>query len=326
MKPIFICGTGRSGTTILKRVLSRHSKVISLRMELRVIVDPDGALDLISALSDRWSPYNADAAIHRFRSLMLACARTNLFERAEKKVAWSLGVSLRRYIGIGHARCFGVPYYYRRLDQLIQELCHHVTRGCWDGSPDYNLQSKLFEAGPMTREYAERIIARFFQDLYANFDAKGGQTHWVDDTPYNLLHAHELLQLFPGSRAIHVYRDPRDVVASHRRFGWGGDDYVAISRRVSGIYSRWFEIREQLPTDLFLEVGLEELAADPTGGLIKICEFTGLDFEKDLIIGGLLDEDKVHAGRWKNDISKGDWERAEPFIRSFVEAYGYEVE
>ena len=64
--------------------------------ELRVIVDPGGALDLITALCERWSPYNADVAIQRFRSLMMECGRakykvTNLLEKVEKRISWSVG-------------------------------------------------------------------------------------------------------------------------------------------------------------------------------------------------------------------------------------------
>ena len=33
--------------------------------------------------------------------------------------------------------------------------------------------------------------------------------------------------------------------------------------------------------------------------------------------------DKVNAGRWKRDIPAREWEMAEPFLREFIEAYGY---
>src|SRR4030067_2993000 len=115
MIPILIGGTGRSGTTILKRVLSNHSAVVALPMELRVIVDPGGALDLISALSNRWSPYNADAAIHRFRTLMLSGAMENsvwaiFFQKVEKRILNFLRISPRYYAGLGLA------YHFRAKD------------------------------------------------------------------------------------------------------------------------------------------------------------------------------------------------------------------
>ena len=53
LKPIFIGGTGRSGTTILKKVLQQHSNIVTIPNELRIIIDPDGILDLFNALTER---------------------------------------------------------------------------------------------------------------------------------------------------------------------------------------------------------------------------------------------------------------------------------
>jgi len=324
MKPIFIGGTGRSGTTILKRVLTCHSKIVSLRDELRVITDPGGALDLISALSGRWSPYNADAAMHRFRDIMLECARTSskagiFLEKAERKIFRSLGVSPRRYLGSGFTYYFDASFYHQRLDRLIQELCYHITKGSWIGSPPFRVPSKIFECGPMPRADVERILERFFQDLYTNL-AREGQTHWLDDTPTNLLHTHELRGLFPDMRLVHIYRDPRDVTASYSRFAWGGGNFVAIARRLAGIYRHWFEIREGLSGDCVLEISLEELAAEPVAGLTKICNFVELDFEESLM---QIPLDKVHAGRWRRDIPESEWEAVESHLGQFIKTYGY---
>ena len=46
MKQLFIRGTGRSRTTILKKILASHSQIVALPGELRVITDPGGALEL----------------------------------------------------------------------------------------------------------------------------------------------------------------------------------------------------------------------------------------------------------------------------------------
>ena len=44
-KVIFIGGSGRSGTNILRKLLSKHSQVASLPFEHRFIIDPDGIID-----------------------------------------------------------------------------------------------------------------------------------------------------------------------------------------------------------------------------------------------------------------------------------------
>jgi hypothetical protein len=327
LSPIFIGGTGRSGTTILKRVLANHSKVVSLRDELRVIVDPGGALDLIASLSDRWSPYNADIAIQRFRDLLLQSGRARnrlsiIVEKSEKNIFRKLGLAPRRYLGQGFAYYFGKSYYLQRVEQLICDLSYHVTEGSWAGSPSFR-KGRIYEAKPLPREEVEDIIACFFDDLYCQIADKG-ETHWIDDTPYNLLHANELFQLYPDNKFIHIYRDPRDVMASYRKFSWGGDSYRIIAQRLACIYDRWFSIREIISASCYLEVSLESLASDTHNVLGEICDFVGFPFEQDLLC--LISLDKVNVGRWKKEVSQIDMESAIDYLLPYISSYGYSLE
>ena len=323
--PIFIGGTGRSGTTILKKVLIAHSKIFAVQDEIRVIVDPDGALGLIDALSDRWSPYNADTALHRFKILMRECGRANhshsiFLEKAERKIFRSVGLAPRRYLGVGLRYHFGARFYQQRTEQLYRELCDYITSGHWIGSPLPQIRSQIYECGPFERSTLERIVEGYFHDLYANI-VRPEQTHWLDDTPTNLLHVNELLNLFPEMRFIHIYRDPRDVTASYHAFSWGGDDYSTIAQRLAKMYNYWFDLRDELPHDCFREVGLEQLAANPNNELQKIMEFLNLDLEDDQL---KIPLDKVHAGRWKNDIPIKDQEAIESHLGEFISRFGYQ--
>lgn len=75
MQPIFIGGTGRSGTTILAKILSQHNNVYKFPIELRYLTDPDGLLSLKTALTVNWSFYQADFAVERFFKLMKQFSR-----------------------------------------------------------------------------------------------------------------------------------------------------------------------------------------------------------------------------------------------------------
>jgi hypothetical protein len=46
--PIFVGGTGRSGTTVTSKILGSHSRIHMIPIEVRFIVDPGGLCDLVA--------------------------------------------------------------------------------------------------------------------------------------------------------------------------------------------------------------------------------------------------------------------------------------
>lgn len=76
----------------------------------------------------------------------------------------------------------------------------------------------------------------------------------------------------------------RDVVASHQRARWGGDDVVATARRVANVLTRWSAVRRVADPSTYLEVALEELVHDPDAA-VEICAFVGLEPSDELRAG-----------------------------------------
>lgn len=323
MKPVFIGGTGRSGTSVLKKVMRQHSRIVTLKRELRIIVDPDGALDLLSALTDRWTPNRSDAAIRRFGNLLDQCGAMSipgrLLEWLERSEHWPL--SRLGYAGL-LGDPFGKDFYRQRTASLIDQLVDHYSSGMLISSPPFRLRSQIREAGPYTAEELAAVIESFFDELYRHLAGPSSSaTHWLDDTPYNVLHVGELLRLFPTMKFIHIYRDPRDVLASYSTKIWGGDRFDIISRRLAGIYRRWFMIRETLPKECFVEIALESLSEDPLGILIRTCGLLDLPFEE-AMLGIPLN--KTNSGRWKTDIPAGEMASAIQHLEPAMRQYGYE--
>ena len=52
VSPVFVGGTGRSGTTIVARLLGSHPDYYMIPIEVRFLVDPGGLCDLVSGDSD----------------------------------------------------------------------------------------------------------------------------------------------------------------------------------------------------------------------------------------------------------------------------------
>lgn len=112
-------------------------------------------------------------------------------------------------------------------------------------------------AAKYPRHYARRLARHFddeelasrFAQFYKGFfdDAiagKPGATVVAEKTPSNIFVAQALLRLFPDSRFVHVMRDGRDVLASHRRVlhrlkEQGATDYNRDTFRASRVCARW---------------------------------------------------------------------------------------
>lgn len=65
---IFIGGTGRCGTSIVRQCLGEHRAIYAPQREPRIVVSPGGILDLVQAFAV-WDPWTADDALHRFFAL-----------------------------------------------------------------------------------------------------------------------------------------------------------------------------------------------------------------------------------------------------------------
>ena len=315
LKPIFIGGTGRSGTTILKKVLQQHSSIVTIPNELRIIIDPDGILDLFGALTERWSVNRADVATHRFDRLISNCLKEpfipRIVGRLKRYKLWPLTTQGYYRILSG----FGDDYVRSRTDMLLDELISHQSSAQMIQTPPYQLRPTVYESGPFEKEELAELLRCYLNDLYSNLPAKKGATYWLDDTPFNILHAVELAELFKDMRLIHIYRDPRDVVSSYITKSWGGDDWEQVAMRVAGIYKQWHRLRTRLSNKQYIEVSLEDLSANPKGMLQKICAHIGIDFEEKLLDVKL---DKTNSGRWIKEIPSTALDTVQSHLDPFI--------
>lgn len=114
--PVFIGGTGRSGTSILYDVLGSHPQLHGLRRETRFLIDPGGLHDLVDALSDRYTISGAGDALARFERLMTVDLVT----------PWT-----SPYPGFAFGRWFGEDHYWRTLRSFLGKLVDVEFEG-WD--------------------------------------------------------------------------------------------------------------------------------------------------------------------------------------------------
>lgn len=99
-----------------------------------------------------------------------------------------------------------------------------------------------------------RRIREFFGGVHDDYAAGRGKVRWADKTPMYAMSLDFVVEVFPDAQIVHVIRDGRDVVVSHRkRFGyWSAvkcvvkwPRYIATARAFGATLpdGQWHELR-----------------------------------------------------------------------------------
>jgi hypothetical protein len=312
VRPVFIGGTGRCGTTILRKALGQHPKIAALPGELRIIVDSDGALDLFSNLTSSWSPYRADHALWRFKDLLQQVKSGDT----------------SRYTGHTLDEWVGADELEEIEKKFFNALISYKTRGFWTGSMEG--RDTIYETSPWDKEDLRDVFSWFFDALYRQV---GKNTNvWVDDTPDNLQHPYRLVDTFPQSVIVHIYRNPFDVLASYNRIRtrsrrWTSGSTSANASRIRNMLDAGMEKLESSCCDVvYKNIKFEDFVSSPQETLTPLLDFLGLDWHDSITCP--IDRDRAHVGRQhfeEQGLSKNDITVAKRILNPVAERLGYET-
>jgi len=324
-RQIFIIGTGRSGSTVLRRILGQHSKIYAFPNELRFIADADGLCDLVDQMSSDWNPFNASLAIHRFQKLVLqGICQSSIYHRAKSSVAARLGYTPYRYRSLRIDDILPSEHVKRALSAFIDSITLEEHAERWYGSPSYMRMPTLHVTEPIKREKIVRRAGTFVDQLLS-YPLRDEQVAWCDDTPINVLYASQIAEMLPNARLIHIYRDPRDVVASYadQQQLWAPNEVQACAKWVVAILERWWQVRKNLSKEQYIEVCYENLVSNQKAHLKEIVNFAGFEFEDRLMDIKLTDKS---IGRYERDVSSSKIQKAVSALQPVMEEYGYSSE
>ena len=320
IQPIFVGGTGRSGTTILSKLLNQVESVYTIPQEIRFITDPDGILSLKHALVSDWSKFNSDFAMERFLKLMV-----HLKTRYKG-----------RYPNHGLAKLVSDEFYESWVREFSHHFIGHTLKSGW--AARVNLMNKgllkIFGKNALTESFLDdsyychpqsldkfnEVSGKFIQSFFNQVAKLNNAEIIVEHTPSNLIHFDFILDAVQHSKLIHIYRDPRDVICSYKTKEWSSSEIQMNVHWIKDVLSQWQLKKKSISTERYIEIAFERMIHSFETEMDKVCNFLGIQFnEKFLEI-----ELKQHnIGRWKHDLDEKEKSILNAELKNILPDYEY---
>jgi hypothetical protein len=179
----------------------------------------------------------------------------------------------------------------------------------------------------------DNSIRCVFQGLFDCYRSYSKKPIVGDKTPSYLAHIPLLNDLFPNSKIIHIYRDPRDYALSINK-AWRKNKMRAVQRWKNGI--RKFSMDVKILGIEPFNMKYEDLISNPRDTLCDLCEFLGIEFEENMLtiekttedLGdtkGLLRIDALNQGKWVSRLRKKEVANIESIAGKLMEEMGYSI-
>lgn len=322
MEGIFLIGgSGRSGTTILGKIMSRHEHIATMP-ESRFLVDPDGILDFYLSFNS-WSPFCYNKRLTRLKKLLKAVSREHPIEYL-CAVFYRLGIpgSIIQALRPAYSSIEVSKYcseFEKYNSELIDQLISFCYRGSWIGSGMFE-RNEICYAGPEITAGIRSILKTYLYKIFECIVKDQKAKYYLEKNTWNIIWFDKILELIPDAKLVHIYRDPRDVVSSFINTNWMPDNEERAALIFRDLIERWWAVRARVPVNSYIEIAFEDLIRSPKETLNKVYDFLNIahcDEFSDLKLN------KSHMGRWKNETSKPVQNDLNRLLEKQLAHYGY---
>ena len=184
-----------------------------------------------------------------------------------------------------------------------EELVTLFTQGRF--TRDLRLDPKLLSEQVGSGEIS---VMEFFRIALRQFARSRGKSHCAEKTPVHLLYVPQIVQYFPSSRIICIYRDGRDCALSLRKVRYAIPALRGYAARWREFIEAMLKFKDQF-SDRFRTVQYESLLVRPQEEIASLMQFVGLDFEP-----GQLDASRATGvyTDWDLDMKKNVLSEIDP--------------
>ena len=276
--PLFTGGTGRSGTTIILNLLSRHPKFhASLPREIKYLTERKGLID-----------FNFSRPFAEERSL--------------KELRNSIAGKLLPIRGRSNFKIFSSRIHGHWWSEVGKK---GNQRGLIQGISLDVLDKALMGFESNYKIDPKQASRDFFYSLSSAQMSSPEIEYFGDSTPTNIINAKFIYQIFPEAKFINMIRDGRDVALSVSKERWGpATPEQALfwwEKRIVHAHNSLI----QIPQNSQHEIRLEELVIHQREErYAALLTFLGLDdhptmrkyFDEQMLA------EKMHSGAWQDQV------------------------
>ncbi len=301
--PVFVGGTGRSGTTVMGDLLGMHPQIrTSTPIEIKFLSNRSGLIDVVFGREDAILRSSGKISFIHFRT----------YRKRKKREKERLGLIWSEF----------EDQIWNKWWDIDAPPPH--GRGLISGISRPNLEklmSDLRRDLKINRVWAARKFMKRFIALQYEV---GPENYWVETTPMNIPTADKLLKLFPNSLFITMVRDPRDVIASLLTKNWGPTTPMEGLTWIEKRLSDGHKALKAVPARQKIVIALEDLAINSREETYrKLTKFLGITdaplmrkfFEEELT------PENATSGRWKKEISSPEFNAAYAELELRLKSY-----
>jgi hypothetical protein len=287
--PVFVGGTGRSGTTVIGDLLGNHSKIrTSTPIEIKFLTNRSGLVDVVFGYNQEIEKKSGKVSILNFRTYRKR-------KRKEKERFARIFAEFNLFIWEKWWDIDAPPPHGRGLVSGISKVDLE------------NLLAQLERELKINRKWAAR---RFMKSFIRKQFGAGNEIYWVETTPMNIPEANKLQELFPSALFINMVRDPRDVIASLLTKKWGPTTPLEGLEWIENRLLAGHEALSAIKPNKKITIALEDLAINSRDktykellGFLKISDEPAM--QKFFVES--MTPDAATSGRWKAEIDSAEF-------------------